>query len=33
MAPEGEIDWSQNDWVLRRLLAVCLLASTLPAPR
>ncbi|GIE83968.1 DUF6401 family natural product biosynthesis protein [Actinoplanes regularis] len=31
IAPEGEIDWSQNDWVLRRLLAVCLLAGTIPA--
>ena len=29
-APEGQIDWSQNDWVLRRLLAVCALARTLP---
>jgi hypothetical protein len=32
-APDGEIDWSGNDWVLRRLLAVCLLARTLPASR
>jgi hypothetical protein len=31
--PEGEIDWSGNDWVLRRLLAVVTLASALPAPR
>ena len=30
-APEGEIDWPQSDWVLRRLLAVCRLAETLPA--
>ncbi len=30
-APEGEIDWTGNDWVLRRLLAVCTLARTLPA--
>lgn len=33
LAPEGEIDWSENDWVLRRLLAVCMLARTLPAAR
>ncbi|WP_430780105.1 DUF6401 family natural product biosynthesis protein [Actinoplanes sp. G11-F43] len=32
-APEGPIDWSENDWVLRRLLAVCLLAQTLPTAR
>ncbi|BAL91574.1 hypothetical protein AMIS_63540 [Actinoplanes missouriensis 431] len=32
-APEGEIDWTENDWVLRRLLAICMLARTLPAPR
>ena len=31
VAPEGPIDWTENDWVLRRLLAVCLLARTLPA--
>jgi hypothetical protein len=31
--PAGEIDWTVNDWVLRRLLAVCLLAQTLPSPR
>ena len=31
-APEGEIDWTENDWVLRRLLAVCTLARALPAP-
>jgi hypothetical protein len=30
--PAGEIDWSRNDWVLRRLLAVCVLARTLPQP-
>jgi hypothetical protein len=29
--PEGEIDWTSDDWVLRRLLAVCALARTLPA--
>jgi hypothetical protein len=27
--PAGEIDWTANDWVLRRLLAVCVLARTL----
>ena len=32
-APEGEIDWTVNDWVLRRLLAVCTLARTLPPAR
>jgi Family of unknown function (DUF6401) len=26
--PAGEIDWTVNDWVLRRLLAVCSLAQT-----
>jgi hypothetical protein len=30
--PAGEIDWSENDWVLLRLLAVCSLARTLPQP-
>ena len=30
--PVGAIDWSENDWVLRRLLAVCAIARTLPAP-
>ena len=30
--PAGPIDWSANDWVLRRLLAVCALAQTLPTP-
>ena len=30
--PEGPIDWVNRDWVLFRLLAVCLLARTLPAP-
>jgi hypothetical protein len=25
--PAGEIDWTKNDWVLRRLLAVCRLAE------
>jgi hypothetical protein len=28
--PAGPIDWSANDWVLTRLLAVCSLARTLP---
>ena len=27
--PVGEIDWTSNDWVLRRLLAVCSLARSL----
>jgi Family of unknown function (DUF6401) len=30
--PTGTIDWSENDWVLSRLLAVCQLARKLPAP-
>jgi hypothetical protein len=30
--PAGPIDWTANDWVLRRLLAVCALARTLPQP-
>jgi len=30
--PAGPIDWELDDWVLYRLLAVCLLARTLPAP-
>ena len=30
--PVGPIDWSESDWVLRRLLAVCALARTLPLP-
>jgi hypothetical protein len=29
--PVGELDWSENDWVMRRLLAVCAIAETLPA--
>jgi len=29
--PVGAFDWSENDWVMRRLLAVCALAETLPA--
>ncbi|HET6533902.1 MAG TPA: DUF6401 family natural product biosynthesis protein [Actinoplanes sp.] len=29
--PAGAIDWTADDWVLRRLLAVCQLAATLPA--
>ncbi len=28
--PVDMIDWSESDWVLRRLLAVCALARTLP---
>lgn len=32
-APGGPIDWDENDWVLRRLLAVCLLAEALPPSR
>jgi hypothetical protein len=32
-APDGPIDWAVTDWVLHRLLAVCLLSRTLPAPR
>ncbi|MET0492570.1 MAG: DUF6401 family natural product biosynthesis protein [Actinoplanes sp.] len=31
--PTGAIDWTGNDWVMNRLLAVCSLARTLPAPR
>lgn len=27
--PMGPIDWSEDNWVLRRLLAVCALARTL----
>ena len=30
--PAGPIDWERHDWVLYRLLAVCSLARTLPAP-
>ncbi|MGK5677912.1 DUF6401 family natural product biosynthesis protein [Actinoplanes sp. URMC 104] len=30
--PAGELDWTARDWVLRRLLAVCALARTLPQP-
>jgi hypothetical protein len=30
--PVGPIDWAEADWVLRRLLAVCALARTLPVP-
>ena len=29
-APNGPIDWSRNDWVLYRFLAICRLAGTLP---
>lgn len=28
--PVDTIDWAANDWVLRRLLAVCAIARTLP---
>jgi hypothetical protein len=27
--PVGAFDWSENDWVMRRLLAVCSIASEL----
>jgi hypothetical protein len=27
--PAGAFDWSEDDWVMRRLLAVCALAQTL----
>jgi hypothetical protein len=27
--PAGQFDWSEDDWVMRRLLAVCALAQTL----
>ncbi|MBU2666606.1 hypothetical protein KOI35_24155 [Actinoplanes bogorensis] len=30
--PTDNIDWTAGDWVLRRLLAVCALARTLPQP-
>jgi hypothetical protein len=30
--PAGLLNWAENDWVMRRLLAVCLLARTLPQP-
>jgi hypothetical protein len=30
--PVEPIDWARPDWVLYRLLAVCSLARTLPAP-
>jgi hypothetical protein len=30
-APVDGFEWSENDWVMRRLLAVCALAETLPA--
>jgi hypothetical protein len=32
-APAAEIDWLHADWVLHRLLGVCLLAQTLPPAR
>jgi uncharacterized protein DUF6401 len=28
-SPAGAFDWSEDDWVMRRLLAVCSLASEL----
>ena len=28
--PLGPVDWTEQDWVLHRLLAVCSLARTLP---
>ena len=31
--PEGPIDWSDDDWVLRRLLAVCSLVPSLSGSR
>ena len=31
--PVGAFDWAEDDWVMRRLLAVCALARTLPDPR
>jgi len=31
--PPVPLDWSEHDWVMLRLLAVCSLARTLPAPR
>jgi hypothetical protein len=30
--PAAPIDWERHDWVLYRLLAVCTLAQSLPAP-
>jgi len=27
--PTGPFDWSENDWVMRRLLAVCAISETL----
>ena len=30
--PVGPFDWAEDDWVMRRLLAVCALARTLPDP-
>jgi Family of unknown function (DUF6401) len=27
--PVGQFDWTEDDWVMRRLLAVCALARTL----
>ncbi|GAA2699923.1 DUF6401 family natural product biosynthesis protein [Micromonospora olivasterospora] len=30
-APQGPTDWSEPDWLLTRLLAVCALAESLPA--
>jgi hypothetical protein len=31
-SPNGPIDWSRNDWVLYRFLAICRLARMLPRP-
>ncbi|GID92770.1 DUF6401 family natural product biosynthesis protein [Amorphoplanes digitatis] len=31
--PLGPVDWTEQDWVLHRLLAVCSLARTLPGNR
>jgi hypothetical protein len=33
LPPAGPIDWTRNDWVLFRLLAVCSLARTLRGRR
>ncbi|MCU7724747.1 DUF6401 family natural product biosynthesis protein [Actinoplanes sp. KI2] len=30
--PEEPFNWAEDDWVMRRLLAVCALARTLPDP-
>ncbi|MET8153285.1 DUF6401 family natural product biosynthesis protein [Actinoplanes sp. NPDC049668] len=31
--PAGPVDWTEQDWVLHRLLAVCSLTRTLPKDR